>query len=342
MQSPSTDSMKHGRTVDGVPDLSVVIPIYNEIENLVPMLGAVRRALDPTDLEYELLLVDDGSTDGSRELMRRLAQEDPRLRIVLLRTNSGQTAAMAAGFDLFRGRFVVTLDGDLQNDPADIPRMLEYLQEQELDVVCGWRRDRQDRAFTRKVPSRVANWLIQRFTGVAIHDTGCTLKVYRSWVVRKLHLYSDMHRFIPALAVGTGARVGELVVKHHPRRYGHSKYGIGRILRVLTDLLVVRLIVRFSKHPLRYFALASVPLFLGGSFLAILGLFRFDPERGLSLVERWENHYMTASIVMMVAAFNLFVLGLLAELSVSVSAYFARTGQELEEGRGESLVDRSL
>ena len=342
MQSSRAEVTSSRSAESGTPDLSVVVPIYNEIESLVPMVGAVRQALEPTMLDYELLLVDDGSTDGSRELMRELAQEDPRVRIVLLRANYGQTAAMAAGFDLFRGRFVVTLDGDLQNDPADIPRMLEHLEDEGLDVVCGWRRDRQDRAFSRKVPSRVANWLIQRFTGVAIHDTGCTLKVYRSWVVRKLHLYSDMHRFIPALAAGTGARVGEIVVKHHPRRYGSSKYGIGRILRVLTDLLVVRLIVRFSKHPLRYFALASVPLFIGGSLLAVLGLFRFHPEQGLSLVERWENHYMTASIVTMVAAFNLFVLGLLSELSVSVSGHFARTGQELDDERGEPLSEGTL
>jgi glycosyltransferase involved in cell wall biosynthesis len=250
--------------------------------------------------------------------MQELVREDPRIRAVLLRSNYGQTAAMAAGFDLFRGAYAVTMDGDLQNDPDDIPAMLKHLEENSLDVVCGWRRDRQDRAFSRKLPSRIANWLIQRFTGTSIHDTGCTLKVYRSWVVQKLHLYSDMHRFIPALAAGTGARVGELVVQHHPRLYGSSKYGIGRILRVLTDLLVVRLIVRFSQHPLRYFAFASIPLFIAGGFLAMLGLLKFHPETGITLVDKWENHYMTASIVTMVAAFNLFVLGLLSELSVSV------------------------
>ncbi len=261
------------------PDLSIVIPIYNELESLPPMHVAIRRALEHSGYSYEVLFVDDGSSDGSRQLLVELAKEDPHLRVVLLRKNYGQTAAMAAGFDLFRGDHVVTLDGDLQNDPADIPRMMRKLEEG-YDVVCGWRRDRQDRAFTRKLPSRVANWLISRFTGVGIHDTGCTLKVYRSWVVRRLHLYSDMHRFIPALSAGVGARVGEMVVMHHARRYGDSKYGIGRIFRVLTDLLVVRLVVRFVSHPLRYFALAALPLAATAAFLAFLGLVKFSMAHG--------------------------------------------------------------
>ncbi len=321
----------------GRPDLSLVIPIYNEYENLLPLHASIRRALEPTSYSYEILYIDDGSTDGGRRLLREIAKEDPKVQVLELRSNAGQTAAMAAGFDACRGRYVVTMDGDLQNDPADIPRVLARL-EQGYDVVCGWRRDRRDKAFTRRFPSWVANRLISAFTGARIHDTGCTLKAYRAWVVRKLHLYSDMHRFIPALAAGSGARVTELPVRHHPRRYGRSKYGIGRILRVLTDLLVLRLLVRFAAHPVRFFGLTILPLFAGAVVLALLGLLKFERGGGVGLLPRWDLYYMTASVVTTITALNLFLLGLLAELSVHVSGFFSRSGVDVdarhEEGRG--------
>lgn len=301
----------------------MIVPLYNEAENLLPLYAAIRRALEPTSYTWEALLVDDGSTDGTRSMLKELAARDARVRVVLLSRNFGQTAAMAAGFDLFRGRQVVTMDGDLQNDPEDIPRLLHILNEG-YDIVCGWRRDRKDRTISRKIPSRIANRLISSFTGVRIHDTGCTLKAYRSWVVRKLHLYSDMHRFIPALAAGVGARVGELPVKHHPRRYGTSKYGIGRIVRVATDLLVVRLLVRFASHPVRYFGLTSIPLFLLAVVFAIMGLFRYDG--GITLLSKWHISYITSAVLTSVTALNLFLLGLLCELSVSVSGFLARAG----------------
>lgn len=321
-----------GSPVPQVPDLSIVVPLYNEVENLPPLHAAIRRALAGTEWSYEVLLVDDGSTDGTRQLLREFARYDPHLRVVLLSRNFGQTPAMAAGFDLCRGRYVVTMDGDLQNDPADIPRLLRVLDEG-YDIVCGWRRDRQDRTVTRKIPSKIANRLIWSFTGVRIHDTGCTLKAYRSWVVRKLHLYSDMHRFIPALAAGAGARVGELPVKHHARRYGESKYGIGRILRVLTDLLVVRLLVRFASHPVRYFGLASIPLFLLAIVFAILGLVKFDGG-GFDLLDKWHISYITSGVLASVTALNLFLLGLLCELAVAVSDFFSRAGMEVIERGG--------
>ncbi|MEZ5987871.1 MAG: glycosyltransferase [Planctomycetota bacterium] len=238
---------------------------------------------------------------------------------------------MAAGFDVCRGRVVVTLDGDLQNDPADIPAMLAKLDEG-FDIVCGWRRDRKDRAFTRKVPSWIANRMIAASTGVDIHDTGCTLKAYRSWVVRKLHLYSDQHRFIPALAAGVGAKVGELPVQHHPRRHGSSKYGIGRTLKVMTDMLVVRLLSRFAAHPVRYFGLASVPLSILAVALALVGLFEWG-EAGLGLARKWDNYYMTGALVLAITSLNLFMLGLLSELSVSISRFFAGAGIEVQELR---------
>ncbi len=316
----------------GPVDLSLVVPILNEVENLPPLIASIRRALDAPGFSYEVVFVDDGSTDGSRRVLRAFAAEDPRIRVLELRRNFGQTAAMAAGFDHCRGRFVVTMDGDLQNDPADIPRMLSVL-EHGADVVCGWRRDRRDRAVTRRLPSWIANRLIASISGVAIHDTGCTLKAYRAWVVRKLHLYSDMHRFIPALAAGAGARIVEIPVRHHPRRYGRSKYGFGRIFRVLTDLLVLRLIVRFAAHPVRYFGLASFPLFAAALVLSLLGLLKFQRGGTVVLLPRWDLYYMTASVVTAITALNLFLLGLLAELSVNVSGFFSRSGVDVEVRR---------
>ncbi|MCA8970369.1 MAG: glycosyltransferase [Planctomycetes bacterium] len=310
------------------PDLSVVVPLYDEYDNVQPLLSALRRALDPVPWTYELVLVDDGSTDGTRQLLTDAARRDPRIRVVLLSRNFGQTAAMAAGFDVCRGRRVVTMDGDLQNDPSDIPRLVDALEDG-FDVVCGWRRDRQDRAFSRKLPSRIANRLISMFTGVRIHDTGCTLKAYRSWVVRKLHLYSDMHRFIPALAAGVGGRVREMPVKHHARRYGTSKYGIGRIFRVLTDLLVVRLLVRFASHPVRYFGLISFPLFFVSFGFILLGLLKFGDGKGVRFLVSWDISYITCGVLTLVTALNLFLLGLLCELSVHVSGFFQHAGREL-------------
>ena len=327
--------MAEGDATDrDTPDLSIVVPLYNEIDSLPPLRAAIHSALKDLDLSYELVLVDDGSADGTREMLVDYAKRDPTVRAVLLSRNFGQTAAMAAGFDVCRGRDVVTMDGDLQNDPRDIPAMLARLREG-YDVVCGWRRDRQDRQFTRKFPSRVANRLISSFTGVRIHDTGCTLKVYRSWVVRKLHLYSDMHRFIPALAAGAGARVAEMPVRHHARRYGRSKYGIGRILRVLTDLLVVRLLVRFAAHPVRYFGLASLPLFLISAVFAVLGLIKFGAS-GVHILDKWHISFVTSSLLAAVTALNLFLLGLLCELSVSVSGFYERSGVEVIEAEGRT------
>lgn len=312
---------------DGVPDLSVVVPLFDEFDNVKPLLVALRRALSQRDWDYEIVLVDDGSTDGTRRLLTEAARKDAHLRVVMLSRNFGQTAAMAAGFDMCRGRRVVTMDGDLQNDPADIPRLVDALEDG-YDVVCGWRRDRQDRAFSRKLPSRIANRLISMFTGVRIHDTGCTLKAYRSWVVRKLHLYSDMHRFIPALAAGAGGRICEMPVQHHARRYGKSKYGIGRILRVLTDLLVVRLLVRFASHPIRYFGLVSLPLFFMSFGFTLMGLLKFG-QGGVRFLGAWDISYITCGVLTLVTALNLFLLGLLCELSVHVSGFFQHSGREL-------------
>lgn len=305
---------------DVVPGLSVVVPIYNERDNVQPLHEALTFAMQQLGRSYELVFVDDGSTDGSREVMRRLATDDPHLRLVFFRRNYGQTAAMAAGFRACRGRTVVSMDGDLQNDPADIGRLVEKLEEG-YDVVCGWRRNRQDRVATRLLPSRIANFLIARVTGARIHDTGCSLKVYRSWVVRSLHLYSDMHRFLAALGVGLGARITELPVRHHARRAGVSKYGLGRVFRVLADLVGIKMLIQFAAHPIRWFSLLAMPLFVLSALLFLLGFVKYT-RGGLELFGDTDMAAVAAASVALLVTMNVFLLGFLAELQVKVSKFF--------------------
>ncbi len=305
---------------DVVPGLSVVVPIYNERDNVEPLHDALTYALQQLGRSYEIVFVDDGSDDGSRDVMRRLAANDPHLRLVFFRRNYGQTAAMAAGFRACRGRTVVSMDGDLQNDPADIGRLIEKLDEG-YDVVCGWRRNRQDRVATRLLPSRIANFLIARVTGARIHDTGCSLKVYRSWVVRSLHLYSDMHRFLAALGVGLGARITELPVRHHARRAGVSKYGLGRVFRVLADLVDIKMLIQFAAHPIRWFSLLALPLLALSGLLFLLGFVKYT-RAGLQLFGDSDMAAVAAGSVALLVTMNVFLLGFLAELQVKVSKFF--------------------
>ncbi len=299
----------------------MVVPLYNEVQSLAALHEALTWSLRALGRRYEVLLVDDGSTDGSREVMRRMAARDPRLRVLHLRRNCGQTAAMSAGFDHARGAIVVTMDGDLQNDPADIPRLIAEL-ERGHDIVCGWRRARQDAFLTRLLPSRIANLLISWTTGVSIHDTGCSLKASRQWVVRNLDLYSDMHRFIAALAAGVGARVTEIPVRHHRRPFGRSKYGLGRTFRVLGDLLVIKMLIQFAAHPIRWFTLLALPLFTVAPFMFALGVFKLD---GWAIVGTgFDTNWMTAAAVLAVVALNVVLLGVLAELQVKASGFFRR------------------
>lgn len=302
------------------PELSIVVPIYNERDNLEPLHEALSFSLRELQRPYEVVLVDDGSTDGSRAVLRQLAARDPHVRVVFFRRNYGQTAAMAAGFDLCRGRIIVTMDGDLQNDPADVGRLIERL-EQGFDVVCGWRRNRQDRVATRLLPSRFANFLIARVTGARIHDTGCSLKAYRGWVVRSLHLYSDMHRFMAALGVGIGARITELPVRHHRRRAGQSKYGLARIFRVLADLIGIKMLIQFSAHPIRWFLLLSLPLFAAAPALFVVGFIKYDHGTWILFGDTDMAAVAAASVTFLVAA-NVFLLGFLAELQIKVSRFF--------------------
>jgi glycosyltransferase involved in cell wall biosynthesis len=219
--------------------LSVIVPLYNEEESVRPLYSAIRKTLDSIRVDYEVLFVDDGSQDSTFRVAADLAAEDNRLRVIKFRKNYGQTPAMAAGIDQARGQILVTMDGDLQNDPSDIPAFIERINAG-YDIVVGWRHERQDKLITRKVPSKIANWLIGKVTGVPIKDNGCSLKAYRAEVIKAVPLYSEMHRFIPAMASLTGARIAEIKVQHHPRRYGVSKYGLSRIYRVLLDLLTVK------------------------------------------------------------------------------------------------------
>jgi glycosyltransferase involved in cell wall biosynthesis len=241
------------------PELSVVVPVYNEEDSVGPLHRAIVDALDPQALEYEIVLVDDGSRDATFARAAALVEADPRVRVVKLRRNSGQTQAMVSGIEHARGKVIVTMDGDLQNDPADIPLFLAEIRKGS-DLVVGWRHRRQDPFWSRRLPSMVANWLIGKVTGVPIKDNGCSLKAYRAEIIRRTPLYSEMHRFIPAMMSIHGVRIAELKVRHHARRFGTSKYGLSRVWKVCLDLLAIKAITTFAKRPMQAFAAtAAVP-----------------------------------------------------------------------------------
>ncbi|MFO7901845.1 MAG: glycosyltransferase family 2 protein [Pirellulaceae bacterium] len=250
-------------------DLSIIVPLFNEEENIFPLYRSIVAALDPLAIDYELIFVDDGSSDATVARARQLARRDQRLRLVILRRNYGQTPAFAAGIDYASGDVLVTMDGDLQNDPADIPILIERVRAG-YDVVAGWRHKRQDRLLTRRIPSMMANWVIGKVTGVPIHDNGCSLKAYRARMIKHVPLYSEMHRFIPAMASIAGARITEVKVRHHARRFGQSKYGLSRVYKVLMDLLAIRTLIASSQRPLIWFSMLAMPFLLLG-ILSILG-----------------------------------------------------------------------
>jgi len=232
--------------------LSITVPVYNEVQNLVPLHERLLAALEPLGQPFEIVLVNDGSTDGSDRALDALAAKDPRVKVVHFRRNYGQTAAMMAGIRYASGEIIIPMDGDLQNDPADIPKLLAKLDEG-FDVVSGWRKDRKDAAIRRNLPSRIANLLISRISGVRLHDYGCSLKAYRRDVVKGVKLYGEMHRFIPIYATWEGGKVAEVVVSHHPRVHGHSKYGVDRVVKVLLDLIVVQFLARYASRPIYLF-----------------------------------------------------------------------------------------
>ncbi len=303
-------------SADKTIELSIIIPVFNEQDNVQPLFQQLDDVLRGINRTYEVIFVDDGSRDETFPRLEELHARHQQLRIIKLRRNFGQTPAMAAGFDAARGEVIITLDGDLQNDPADIPRLLEKIEEG-YDVVSGWRVHRQDTFVTRILPSRMANWLIGRITGVRIHDYGCTLKAYRRGVIKNLHLYAEMHRFVPAMTTIAGARVGELAVGHHPRIHGRSKYGISRIGKVILDLVTVKLLIRFSPNPGHWFGICSLPFWIIGTiigFYSVHSALRPHPE-GFSIV------LPALSAVMLFTAFFLILLGLLGELVTKTGSY---------------------
>lgn len=257
-------------------DLSIVIPIFNEEESIESLYDSIVEVTKSMGLSLEIIFVNDGSQDRSFEILCGLHQKDPRVKVVDFRRNFGQTAAMAAGFHIAKGRLIVSMDGDLQNDARDIPRLLSKLEEG-YDLVSGWRKERKEALFRRRFPSWIANWLIGRITGVRLHDYGCTLKAYRAEIIKEIGLYGEMHRFIPALASWMGARIAEIPVTHHARRFGKTKYGLGRTVRVILDLITVKFLMTYSTRPLHFFGIPGLlSLFLGiliSLYLTILKLF---------------------------------------------------------------------
>ena len=293
-----------------LPDFSIVIPVHNESPNLRELVREFTQVLSGAGRPYEILLIDDGSTDDSFEILRELQEADPRLRVIQFRRNFGQTAAFAAGFAHARGRYIVTADGDLQNDPADIPAMVATLEQQGVDIVCGWRKDRKDTFINRRLPSIIANKLISWSTGVRLHDYGCSLKVFRTEVVKPLRLYGEMHRFIPALASEMGVRVSEQVVNHRARRFGNTKYGISRTIRVMLDLLTVKFLLSYSTRPLQVFGLYGVGM--GGVGTLICAWVAY--EKYFTAWDGDRTWLLLLGILLIMAGFQLLTLGLLAEL----------------------------
>jgi dolichol-phosphate mannosyltransferase len=306
---------------------SVVVPVMNEEENVPLLHQAISAAMQAWGRAYEIVVVDDGSTDRTFPLLEEIAQRDPHLRVVKFRRNFGQSAAMGAGFQYARGEVVVTMDGDLQNDPQDIPMVVEELQKG-YDVVSGWRKNRRDKLIIRKVPSKIANRLIRQTTQVTLHDTGCSLKAYRREVVDKISLYGELHRFIPALARVEGARIGEVVVNHHERKFGQSKYNLTRTFRVIMDLTTLNLLLKYLTKPLHFFgALAMIFNALG---LGTLFYAAFNALQNRLLTEEL-NVLMSLGFLLIAAGINFLLFGLIGNMVV-------KTGKKRDERLHEVAV----
>jgi glycosyltransferase involved in cell wall biosynthesis len=290
-------------------DLSIVVPIYNEAESIDSLIEAISASLINTHLSYEIICVDDGSKDGSSQILTDLAKQRHDLKAVILRRNYGQTAAMAAGFQSALGKVIVTLDGDLQNDPADIPLLLAKLDEG-YDLVSGWRKQRKDKALTRLLPSKIANWIIGKVTEVKLHDYGCSLKAYRSELVADMNLYGELHRFLPALAYIEGARIAEIPVRHHARRFGQSKYGLGRTVRVVMDLMTVYFMKKFLTRPMHVFGLGGVVSLVAGIGMGLyLTLVKLISHQNIG-----DRPLLILSVLLVLTGVQLFCFGLVAEL----------------------------
>ena len=301
-------------------DVSIVVPMMNEEENVPLLHEKIHEAMDAWDRSYEIVIVDDGSTDRTFPILEELAANDPNLKVVKFRGNFGQSAAMAAGFEHASGEVIVTMDGDLQNDPKDIPAVVTRLHEG-FDVVSGWRKYRKDKLIIRKVPSKIANYLIRRTTRVNLHDTGCSLKAYRRDLVEKIRLYGEFHRFIPALGRIEGARITEMAVDHHERRFGESKYNITRTFRVIMDLTTLNLLLKYLTNPVHFFG-ALTFLFNGIGLAALFGFLFAWISNSLSPEEM--NIQASFILLMLAAGANFLFFGLIAHMVV-------RTGEKRDE-----------
>ncbi len=288
--------------------ISVVVPVYNEKENVRLLYEKIKDVMVKNNYEHEIIFVDDGSTDGTFDVLKEIAEKDKKFKVIRFRRNFGQTAAMAAGFDYAHGDIIVSMDGDLQNDPEDIPRLLEKIEEG-YDVVSGWRKDRQDEP-KRVFLSRVANKLISKITKVELHDYGCSLKAYRADIAKNLHMYGEMHRFIPALANIYGATITEIPVRHHPRKFGKSKYNLSRTFRVIVDLIVVYFMQKFMTRPMHFFGIIGFFLafigFLIDGYLAIEKLFF-----GMSIGNR---PLLLFGVLLILTGVNLLGIGIISEI----------------------------
>ncbi len=286
-------------------DLSIIAPLYNEEDSVTPLYEAITKSVDRMGVNYEMLFVDDGSKDNTVPVASALAKKDKRLRVIKFRRNYGQTPAMAAGIDNARGKILVTMDGDLQNDPDDIPMLVKKIDDG-FDIVVGWRHKRQDKLITRKIPSKIANWLIGKITGVPIKDNGCSLKAYRADIIQQIPLYSEMHRFIPAMTSLAGTKIAEVKVKHHARAFGESKYGLNRIYKVFIDLITIKTILSSFSKPLLVFAsVASVAAIIG--LLAFTAGFALDSNTSAIV-------FYSVAILYSSLAITLLLWGVLGEL----------------------------
>ena len=289
--------------------LSIIIPVFNEEENIPHLVKGLKTALAGIKTDYEVIFIDDGSTDYTLEVLKDIHKAGNNIKIIEFRRNFGQTAAISAGFDYSQGDVIITMDGDLQNDPEDVPLLLKKISEG-YDIVSGWRADRKDPFFTKKLPSKISNWLASKLTGVKLHDFGCTLKAFRREVVENINLYGEMHRYIPALASWMGISIAEVKVRHHPRQYGRSKYGIARLMRGMLDLITVKFLLSYSTRPLQLFGIPGILSFLAGfvigAYLTFEKLFF-----GISLADR---PLLLLAVLLIFLGVQFITTGLLGEI----------------------------
>jgi glycosyltransferase involved in cell wall biosynthesis len=292
------------------PEISVVVPMRNEAASVPELYSELTAALEGFGRSYEIVAIDDGSTDETFRTLAGLQRKDPRVRVIRFRRNFGQTAAFSAGFAHARGRFIVTSDGDLQNEPRDIPEMVRIAEQRDADIVAGWRRNRKDTFINRRLPSMIANWVISRATGVRLHDYGCSLKVFRAEVVKPMKLYGEMHRFLPAIASEQGVEIVEHEVSHRPRQHGKSNYGISRTIRVILDLMTVKFLISYKTRPLQIFGLwGLVMTLLGGGAWVWLAYVKYMRHEGIA-----DRPLLLAGTVLLVTGVQFIMLGLLAEM----------------------------